>query len=73
MPGGVPSEDELMMMEGLQQPGLLRGYSDQKRHYFKGLSSLIFRHFRKLEADFDFRRLIQEQKEIQKQKVLEEI
>jgi hypothetical protein len=36
-------------------PILRRGYSDQKRHYFKELSSIIFKNLRELESGFDFK------------------
>ena len=39
-------------------PELTRGYSEQKRCYFKGLSSVIFNHLQRLEKDFDFKHLI---------------
>jgi hypothetical protein len=45
-------------MMGLAEPNLNRGYSDQKRTYFKGLSSAIFKNLRDLEAEFDFKNLI---------------
>jgi len=47
-------DDEELMMSGLQQPDLSRGYSEQKRSYFKGLSSIILKTFLTLEQEFDF-------------------
>lgn len=47
-------------------PKLQRGYSDQKRHYFKELSRIIFKNIRDLESNFDFKKLIERQKEIEK-------
>lgn len=61
------------MMVGLQEPNLNRGYSDQKRSYFKGLSSVIFKNMQELEAEFDFKNLIQQQRQLEKKRVMDEI
>jgi hypothetical protein len=64
-------DEEELMMEGLTAPPELnRGYSEQKRDYFKGLSSIIFSNLELLEVEFDFKKLIQEQKEIERRKVM---
>lgn len=61
------------MMMGLPEPNLHRGYSDQKRSYFKGLSSAIFKNLKELEAEFDFKHLILQQRQLDKKLVMDGI
>ena len=57
--------------EAAGTPSLSRGYSAQKRQVFKGLSSVIFKELIALEKEFDFKKHIEAQREMERKKALD--
>jgi hypothetical protein len=61
----------MMNCETVGTPSLSRGYSEQKRQVFKGLSSVIFKELIALEKEFDFNKHIEAQREMERKKALD--
>lgn len=59
------------MMNCVELPVFSKGFSAQKRQIFKGLSSVIFKEFQALEKEFDFKKLIEAQKELERKKAMD--